>query len=398
MHNTANNSLPNRAGLENSPAAQDLLLVVFLRGGMDGLNAVIPYGDPGYYAARKKLAIPAPAQGQNGTGIDLDGFFCLHPALEPFKEFWDAKSLAVIHAAGSPAESRSHFDGMDFMERGTPGQKVVNTGWLGRHLQSSPWQNKSPFRAIAMGGFMQASLRGPVPVTTLRTIDEFRLLGIPDQIDDIRPLLETLYQNGSWLDEKARISFESLDQLSRINTAAYVPAGGVKYPDTDFGIDLLQIAQIVKADIGVEIACADIGSWDTHSMQGALTGEQPELLGVLADGLSAFFKDMQAAGRKVTIVTMSEFGRRVHENGSFGTDHGHGNCMFVIGQGVNGGKVYGEWPTLAEDRLFGPGDLAVTTDYRDVLAEILVKRIKNPNMGMVFPGYTVGNFLGIASG
>lgn len=374
----------------------DILVAVFQRGGMDGLNAVIPHGDDAYYRLRRALAIPPPKTGADQTGIDLDGFFALHPALRPLKDVWDDKALAIVHAVGSPDPTRSHFDAMDYMERGTPGEKQIPTGWIGRHLQTAPWQNASPFRAIGMGGIMQASLRGPVPVTTLKSIADFHLQGRLEDLTRIQQTLASLYSLGSPLDGHAAETFEATDLLAGIDVATYTPAGGAEYPETDFGLALKQVAQIAKAEIGMEVACVDIGGWDTHNQQGGLEGQMPNLLGELASGLAAFYRDLGERAQRVTVVTMSEFGRRAYENGSGGTDHGHGNVMFVLGGGVNGGKVYGEWPGLAPDQLYGEGDLNITSDFRDVLGEIVQKRLGNPeNLAAIFPDYASWNMRGV---
>jgi uncharacterized protein (DUF1501 family) len=373
---------------EGVEAPGDILVVVFQRGGMDGLNAVIPHGDADYYHHRTSIAIPEPEDGSAKTGIDLDGFFGLHPSLLPLKDLWDEKALAIVHAVGSPDPTHSHFDAMDYMERGTPGEKSIPTGWIGRHLQTAPWQNDSPFRAIGMGGVMQASLRGPVPVTSLQSIADFHLQGDSSQLSDIRQRLAALYSLGSSLDAKAEDTFDAMDLLSKVDVSNYSPASGAKYPETEFGMAMKQIAQISKAEIGLEVACVDIGGWDTHNAEGQLEGELPDLLNEFSTGLAALYHDLGERAKRVTMVTMSEFGRRVQENGSGGTDHGHGNCMFVLGGGVNGGKVYGEWPGLSKDNLYGPGDLAATSDYRDVLAEVVGKRLRNPQFGEIFPNYS----------
>jgi uncharacterized protein (DUF1501 family) len=373
----------------------DILVVVFQRGGMDGLNAVIPHGEGHYYDHRSALAIAEPEDGSDQTGIDLDGFFGLHPSLRPLKDLWDEKTLAVVHAVGSPDPTHSHFDAMDYMERGTPGEKSIPTGWIGRHLQTAPWQNESPFRAIGMGGVMQAALRGPIPVTTLKSISDFHLQGDVSQLTEIRATLESLYSLGSTLDEEAVETFSAVDILDRIDVNNYTPSGGAAYPETEFGMAMKQVAQIAKAEIGLEVACVDIGGWDTHNQQGQLQGELPTLLGEFSSGLASLYHDLGDRAKNVTIVTMSEFGRRVKENASDGTDHGHGNCMFVLGGGVNGGKVYGEWPGLAPEQLFEGIDLDITTDYRDVLGEVVEKRLKNPALSEIFPTYTDWKNLGI---
>ena len=375
--------------------AGDILVVVFQRGGMDGISAVIPHGDPHYYENRSALAIPEPEDGSDKTGIDLDGFFGLHPSLRPLKDLWDEKTLALVHAVGSPDPTHSHFDAMDYMERGTPGEKSIPTGWIGRHLQTAPWQNESPFRAIGMGGVMQAALRGPIPVTTLKSISDFHLQGDVSQLTEIRARLESLYNLGSTLDADAVETFNAVNILDKIDVNNYTPSGGAAYPETEFGMAMKQVAQIAKAEIGLEVACVDIGGWDTHNQQGQLEGELPTLLNEFSSGLASLYHDLGDRAKRVTIVTMSEFGRRVKENASDGTDHGHGNCMFVLGGGVNGGKVYGQWPGLAPENLFDGIDLNITTDYRDVLGEVVEKRLKNPALAEVFPTYADWKNLGI---
>ena len=378
--------------------AGDILVVVFQRGGMDGISAVIPHGDPHYYENRSALAIPEPEDGSDKTGIDLDGFFGLHPSLRPLKDLWDEKTLALVHAVGSPDPTHSHFDAMDYMERGTPGEKSIPTGWIGRHLQTAPWQNESPFRAIGMGGVMQAALRGPIPVTTLKSISDFHLQGDVSQLTDIRARLESLYNLGSSLDGDAVETFNAVNILDKIDVNNYTPSGGAAYPETEFGMAMKQVAQIAKAEIGLEVACVDIGGWDTHNQQGQLEGELPTLLNEFSSGLASLYHDLGDRAKNVTIVTMSEFGRRVKENASDGTDHGHGNCMFVLGGGVNGGKVYGQWPGLAPENLYEGIDLNITTDYRDVLGEVVEKRLKNPALVDVFPMYTDWKNLGVVQG
>jgi len=378
--------------------AGDILVVVFQRGGMDGISAVIPHGDPHYYENRSALAIPEPEDGSDKMGIDLDGFFGLHPSLRPLKDLWDERTLALVHAVGSPDPTHSHFDAMDYMERGTPGEKSIPTGWIGRHLQTAPWQNESPFRAIGMGGVMQAALRGPIPVTTLKSISDFHLQGDVSQLTEIRARLESLYNLGSTLDGDAVETFNAVNILDKIDVNNYTPSGGAAYPETEFGMAMKQVAQIAKAEIGLEVACVDIGGWDTHNQQGQLEGELPTLLNEFSSGLASLYHDLGDRAKNVTIVTMSEFGRRVKENASDGTDHGHGNCMFVLGGGVNGGKVYGQWPGLAPENLYEGIDLNITTDYRDVLGEVVEKRLKNPALGDVFPTYADWKNLGIVQG
>lgn len=378
----------------------NVLIVIFQRGGMDGLNAVIPIGDANYYKLRRKIAIAEPKSKNLLTAIDLDGYFALHPALAPLKPIYDAGQLAPVHAVGSPDPSHSHFDAMDIMERGTgsrgeQGAKTLGTGWLGRHLASMNTNNDSPLRAVGMGSILQAALRGPVPVAALQSITDFHLKGREEELPAIQQTLLSLYASGhtSEVEDDAaqqRTMSElnaTLKLLSHLNATQYRPAGGAHYPETDFGLGMMQVAQLIKADVGLEVACLDIGGWDTHAQQGGVKGELADLLAELAGGMAALFADLGDGMQKVTLVTMSEFGRRAQENGSGGTDHGHANVMLLMGGDVAGKKVHGDWPTLAPDKLAGPGDLAMTTDYRDVLSEVLNKRLGNANVAAVFPNF-----------
>ena len=368
----------------------DVLLCIFMRGGVDGLNVVIPHADTAYFDLRPQLAIPAPAGGKDNTLINLDGFFGLHPALRNLKDLWDSHALAIIHAAGSPDPTHSHFDAMDYMERGTPGEKSIPTGWIARHLQSINSENNSPFRAVGMGTILQSSLRGPVQATVLQSIADFHLRGRLSGISEIQKDLASLYNLdvNKPLDDAASQTWKAIDMLAKINPKTYKPANGASYPGSNYGLALQQVAQLIKSEVGLEVACVDIGGWDTHSGQGSVTdGTLPRLLQEFGDGLAAFYKDLGNLNKRVTTVTMSEFGRRAYENSSGGTDHGHGNIMFILGGGIKGGKVYGDWPGLSKDKLYGPGDLGVTTDFRDVLAEIVQNRLLNAKLDQVFPGY-----------
>ena len=366
-----------------TPREVDTLVVVFLRGGMDGLSAVVPVGEgAAFYDRRRATAIP------EGRVLDLDGFFGFHPALAPLHEVYRGGRLAVVHAAGSPDPSRSHFDAMEYMERGTPGVRVTETGWLARHLRSVPWTNGSPFRAIAMGTMLPSSLRGPEPALALPSLDGFDL-SVPDhQRPELERGLRELYRNageGSAFDREAESLFATMRELRLLAADRSPPRAGAAYPETEFGQSLRQVAQLIRADVGLEVACVDLGGWDTHEEQGGVDGQMAALLAELGAGLAAFHHDLEDRSDRLTVVTMSEFGRMLNENGSAGTDHGRGGSMWVMGGGVQGG-VHAVWPTLAPDAL-DDGDLAITTDFRDVLSEIVVQRLHNPAVDRVFPGY-----------
>jgi uncharacterized protein (DUF1501 family) len=379
-----------RMAFRQAGAPGDVLVVISLRGGMDGLNAVIPFAEGKfYYDRRPTIAIAEPGQ-SDLSAINLNDFFGLHPALRPMKDIYDAGILAVIHATGSPNPSRSHFDAMEYMERGIPGDKTTASGWISRHLQTAAWQNGSPFRAVGIGAMLPSSLRGPVSAISLRSIADFHLGGREDQLSTIQQTIARMYQISAPTDllqtQAARV-FDTVDILSALSAIEYQPANGAEYPDSDFGMGLRQIAQLIKSDLGLEIAAIDIGGWDTHEEQGGAEGEMAGLLDDLGRGLAAFYADMRDYMHRVTVVTMSEFGRRVVENASRGTDHGHGNAMFIMGGGATG-QLYADWRGLAPESLDN-GDLEVTTDYRDVLAEILLKRVGNGAFDQIFPGHNV---------
>jgi len=368
-----------------SPTKRDLLLCVFLRGGADGLNIVVPHGDADYYTARSTIAIPQP--GKSNGALDADGYFGFHPALASFERLYKAKLLAAVHACGSPDPTHSHFDAMDYMERGAPGDKRTATGWLGRHLQLTGGANDSPLRAVGMGGQVQMAMRG-AKATAMSSIAAFHLREPQTRQQVIAAALRELYGSDNMLNGMATQTFSVLEQINQKMKPDYAPAHGAKYPESPFGRALQQIAQLARGDLGMEVACADIGGWDTHAYQGNQTGRQAQLLTDLGQSLEAFVTDLEDQVDRLTIVIMSEFGRRVHENASGGTDHGHGNCMFVVGGNVKGGKVYGNWPGLHPEQRYGPGDLQVTTDFRNVLSEVVNKRLGNDQNAQLFPNYS----------
>jgi uncharacterized protein (DUF1501 family) len=369
----------------NTAPRGDTLVVIFLRGAADVLNMVVPHGEEAYYRLRPSLGVPRPddsGKRKEERTIDLDGFFGFHPSMSALLNAWQANQLAIIHACGAPDESRSHFRAMELMERGVGDGRGPASGWIGRHLATLNTDNSSPLRAVGMGTRPQRSLSGSVPVSALRSITDFHLGGDLRALQQMRAALSTVYE-GDVLGED---TLSIMDTLEKLDPSTYVSPYAA-YPDTEFGLALKQTAMLVKAEVGLEVSAIDVGGWDTHFAQGAVTGLMPNLMKDLADGLAAFHADMHDHMQKLTVVTMSEFGRRVSENGSLGTDHGHGSMMMVLGGHVAGGRVHGQWPGLDEGRLIGPGDLAVTTDYRDVLSEILVKRLNNPELDEIFPGY-----------
>lgn len=368
----------------------DTLVCIFLRGGMDGLSAVVPYAEGRhYYDNRPTTAVAEPGSGE-GSAIDIDGQFGLHPELAPLKEIMDQGDLAVVHATGLTDNTRSHFDAMQFMEYGIPGNKTIGTGWIGRHLQTTAERNNSPFRAIGLGMLSPTSLRGPISSLAIRSIADFHFKGRTDELKRLQRSLQLLYTTDAPADQlssQAKLVFDTLATVKQLNPESYTAANGAKYYEDEFHMGLKQIAQIIRADVGLEVACLDLGGWDTHEAQGTIDGEFSNLMTILGGGLQAFYTDMQDRMGNVTVVVMSEFGRTLVENGSGGTDHGHGNVMFLMGGGVRGGQVYANWPGLAPEALDAEGDLAITIDYRDVLTEILTGRMNSYALEQIFPGH-----------
>ena len=371
-------------------ASNKKLVVLFQRGAADGLNIVVPYQEKNYYALRPTIAI------QQKEVHDLNGFFGLHPTMAAFKPLYDQGHLAIIHAAGSTDTTRSHFDAQDYMESGTPGVKSTPDGWLNRALAGGPVAKgtdgkASAFRAVALGSQMPRTLQGKVPAIAVSNLSDFSVGGKGPQSSAISNAFEAMYDESSdaVLHGTGQETFEAVKMLKSADPAKYQPAAGVEYPNTPFGNSLKQIAQLMKANLGVEAAFSDIGGWDTHQNQGAATGQLAGRLTEFSNGIAAFWKDMGADSEDITLVTMSEFGRTARQNGTGGTDHGHANVMFVLGGRVKGGKVYGRWPGLEDGQLNEGRDLTVTTDFRKVLGEAAFKTLGSRNMDIVFPGARV---------
>ena len=364
----------------------DTLVVVFLRGGADGMNIVVPHGDEEYYRRRPTIGIARPGDGTD-SAVDLDGFFGLHPSLEPLSEIYRAGDLAAVHATGAPDETRSHFEAQDLMERGaTEGSDY--SGWLARHLTTLDTGNGSALRAIGIGDMLPAALTGSMSGTAMKSIADYHLDGRDDRVGDMQEVLAALYnEKQDLLAAAANQTLASLDIMKGINTNR--PPAGRAYPENEFGQAMQTVAHLIHADVGVEVATIDVGGWDTHVAQGGSEGQMANNIGQLGTGLAAFYEDLGTHKDKVSVVVMSEFGRRLQENGGFGTDHGHGNMMMLLGGGINGGQVHARWPGLQEEQLVGPGDLAITTDYRDVLGEVIRVRLNNPLIDQVFPEYTI---------
>lgn len=373
-------------------ARRKTLICIFQRGAVDGLSMVVPFGERSYYEKRRSIALGEPTRAAQHGVIDLDGYFGLHPELKPLHDLYARNELAIVNAVGSPDPTRSHFDAQDFMESATPGVKSTRDGWLNRVLHEADHAigqtalGRRALRGVAISAQLPKALRGTEPALAIPDLNRFGLLGGAE--NEVERMYRT--QHGTVVGSAADGAFEAIEVLRGANLAQYRAAAGVEYPQGSFGNSLSQIAQLIKSGIGVEIAFVDIGGWDTHNAQGGAQGQLANRLREFGRGIRALYDDLGDRMEDVVILTMSEFGRTVAENGSGGTDHGHANCMFVAGSAVNGGRILGKWPGLADGQLYENRDLAVTTDFRDVFAEIASRHLGATNLGKVFPGYRAG--------
>lgn len=386
--------LARASAAETVGARKKVLVAIFQRGAVDGLNVVVPFGDKHYYELRPTIAIPAPNGGMEAA-IDLNGFFGLHPALAPLKPIYDSSHLAIVHAVGSPDPTRSHFDAQDYMESGTPGRKATADGWLNRALPMNEPGPLSPLRAISVGTELARSLRGPNEALAMNNLNDFK---VRDTLGS--DLYEAMYSSSTdkAMSGTGRRTFEAVKMVDAIQKQPYTPANGATYPNGRFAQSLQQIARLIKADLGMEVAFTDVGGWDTHVNEVGATPAQGQLANLLTNfgqSLAAFYQDMGDRMADVTVVTMSEFGRTARENGNRGTDHGHANYMMVLGGNIRGGKVYGDWPGLAQEQLYEQRDLNLTTDFREVLSELVARHLGNPQIATVFPGYTGTTYPGM---
>jgi uncharacterized protein (DUF1501 family) len=378
------------------PSDQRTLVCLFQRGAVDGLSMIVPHGEEQYYRERPRIAIPKRAV------IDLDGHFGLHPGLAPLKPFWDAGSLAAIHAVGSPEATRSHFDAQDYMESGTPGLKSTVDGWANRYCQHAHEHAETPFRAVAFGPQLPRLLAGSAPSLAIDDLRTFGMRAQPEARDKLTRAFESLYQGSATglLASSAQESFEAIRMLKTANPSSQAPNHGAQYPRGRLGDSLQQIAQLIKAELGVEIAFADLSGWDTHVNQGNEQGQLAARLNELGQSLAAFATDLGERMRDVCVLTMSEFGRTIRENGTNGTDHGHATAMLVLGGTVDGRRVAGKWPGLAPEARYEGRDVAVTTDFRDLFGEVLTRHLGAKDLSAVFPGYPIApqRFPGVIRG
>jgi uncharacterized protein (DUF1501 family) len=379
-------AVPNfltRAAFGAATSTNKRLVVIFQRGAADGLNIVVPHAEPSYYAMRPSINIP------RARVIDLDGTFGLHPALAPFKPLWDQGHLAIVHAAGSPDTTRSHFDAQDYMESGTPGVKSTQDGWLNRCLQNSHASTEAPFQAVALGPSLPRILAGKAPAVAVSNVNSFGIAGGNPASASLGNTFEAMYAQSvdTVLHGTGQETFDAVKMLKSADPQHYTPAAGANYPKGRFGDALRQTAQLIKANLGVQVAFTDIGGWDHHVNEGAVEGQLANVLHDFSQSIAGFWTDLGPLGEDTVIVTMSEFGRTARENGNRGTDHGHANAMFLIGGPVKGGRVYGRWPGLDPAQLNEGRDLALTTDFRRVLGEAVARHLGNAQLDGVFPGF-----------
>lgn len=380
-----------------------ILICIFQRGGVDGMSMVVPHGDPGYYKLRS-VGAGGIALGRTGEGkvIDLDGTFGLHPSLAMLKPIYDAGHFAPVHACGSPSLTRSHFDAQDFMESAVPGDKLTRDGWLARTLRCCPEDGKkSVFRSVALTGSLPRALLGDADTLAIPDLQSFGISPAVATDGDMSPEaarqaaelfaadFQTVYDEalGDTLHGTGKDTFEAMKTVRRLTAKPYVPARGAQYPKGGCGMALQQIAQLIKANVGLEVAFAETGGWDTHAGQGGAQGPLARMLTDFGQGLAALYTDLGDRMADVVVLTMSEFGRTARQNGTGGTDHGTATCFFVLGGEVQGGKVLGQWPGLAREQLYEERDLAVTTDFRDVFGEVAQRHMGVRDLAAVFPKY-----------
>lgn len=370
------------------------LIAIFQRGAVDGLNMVVPFGDKAYYDSRPSIAIAKPEVGNAEAALNLDGFFGLHPSMSSLKPLWDAKQLAIVQAAGSPDNTRSHFDAQDYMESATPGRKGTPDGWLNRYLQSKADPERRIFRAVSMTQGLPRAMQGKAPTLAISNLADFTIRAGRSSAN-VQGGFEAIYDQtvNDALAGTGKETFEAVNYLKRVNPGQYKPENGAQYPRTPFGNSLLQIAQLIKSGVGLEVAFTDTPglNWDTHVNEGNARGQLSNLLQQFSNAIAALYTDLGQRMDDVVIMTMSEFGRTARENGNRGTDHGHANAMMVLGNSVRGGKVYGQWPGLKAEQLNEGRDLALTTDFRDVFGEVAKRHLQTSNVQAVFPAYALND-------
>lgn len=391
---TRRDFLKRLAFSSRADSCQRTLVCVFLRGGADTLNMVVPYLDDDYYRARPTLAIASPEKRGVDSAIRLTDFYALHPKMRPLKKSFADGRLLFVQSVGCDNTSGSHFEAQDQIDHGERAGERLNGGWLGRHLRSISRKNSSPFIAVAMGSSIPESLRGAPSASAISSISDLELRTEGKDTEVVASALASMYgARCDVLGQAGQNTIKLLNKVDRLQRSASAPAGGADYPASSFGKALLEVSRLVRSNVGLEVACIDHGGWDTHFFQGGASGFQASNIDDLALGLSAFDQDMKAQKAAVTTIVITEFGRRSYENSSMGTDHGRGFACMLLGDSVAGGRVLGDWPGIKEEpslstSLLGPSGLKVQIDYRSVLAEVLSSALGNKRLYEVFPGFT----------
>jgi uncharacterized protein (DUF1501 family) len=383
--------LPRVAMANSYGSNRDVVVSIYLRGGIDGLTACVPHGDNNYYTLRPTLNVPRPDSAAQLRAIDLDGFFGLPPSLSALLPVYQQGDLLFVHATGLVHSTKSHFDAQRFMEVGLPGSVSLVSGWLGRHLaNTNASMPGAPLRAASFGYSLPRTLVGGPNSTPIPNPADYNISGTSSTRNERRARLTEMYNADAALQSVAAQTQATIDLLAQVGAGSYQPAPGVTYGTDSFNVAMRNTAALIKSDVGVEAIHVDFGGWDTHANQGVLSGTMATNLTRLGNGMATLYADLNHSGHisNTVIVAMSEFGRVARENGSAGTDHGHGNMMILIGGGVVGGRVFSDWPGLGAGQLYQNQDLDITTDYRDVLWEMVRKRLGNTSPGVVFPEYT----------
>ena len=375
-----------------------ILVCIFQRGAMDGLMAVTPFTDEYLKAARPGLFMTAAKGGKNAPLIDLDGRFGLHPSMSAFEQVFRDKRLGIVHGIGSPNNTRSHFDAQDYMESGTPFKKGTDSGWLNRAVGLLGHDGATPFQGVSLTSSLPRSFYGEHPAVAISNLQDFniQMRGNVKGANMVAKSFEDLYDQTSseLLKDTGKESFEAIKMLQKTDTKNYKPSNNALYPNTALGNSLKQIAQLIKMNVGMEVAFAESGGWDTHFNQGTDTGIFARNVNDLSNSIMAFWTDMGTLQDDVTIMTMTEFGRTVKQNGTGGTDHGRASCNFILGNGVSGGLVHGNVQPMAVENLEDGRDLAVTTDFRSVFSEVADKHLNLNNDKVLFPEWD-GSKIGV---
>ncbi|MBX3072957.1 DUF1501 domain-containing protein [Candidatus Obscuribacterales bacterium] len=391
-------SLSRRAFLKRLAFATDTarggrtphtLVCIFLRGGADTLNMVIPYANDAYYEVRPTLAIAKPGSEGRKASLKLNDFYAFHPVMKALVPFFHDGELAVVQGVGSDNTSGSHFEAQDQVEHGESFGKKLGGGWLGRHLRTRQG-GMTPLSAVAIGKSLPEVLRGAPSASALTSVEEVKLTLPRGKSDSVTEALSKLYSTDiDVLGNAGKVTIDLLSKIEKVKRASPRNAGNVTYPETTFGNALREVSKLIKAEVGLEVACVDHDGWDTHFFQGAADGQQASNIEDLSNGLSALYKDIQKYKERVSIVVLTEFGRRIYENSSMGTDHGRGFALFALGGRVNGGRVFGSLPELKEQTniFLGPSGLAVELDYRSVLSEVVRDLLGNNDLAGVFPNF-----------